>query len=330
MRVVLAVVIGLALAWSGLWLLAAEGLKRASESWFAAQTASGRAASHGSLSVTGFPGQLNLTLTAVSLFDPATGTGWQTASLHLTSPSYQPWRLTATLPDALRLQTPIEMITLTATGLQADLTLTPLSSLPLDSITLIGDKLRATSSLGWQLGADHARLATAKDPAQPNTYSISITLKGLAPDPALIVALAEQSNLPPQLDLVQIDAVATLTAALDRHAYQTHPTLANLSLSKSTLRWGPLALTASGAIKADSQGRAEGRIALRLEHWQQALIAARVTGLISAELAPTLARALTLIALQSGNPDILDLPLTLQSGFVSLGPIPLGPAPLMP
>lgn len=330
MRAVLAVVIGLALAWSGLWLLAAEGVRRASESWFAAQTASGRTASHGSLDVTGFPDRFALTIDSVRLADPATGTGWQTASLHLSSPSYQPWHITATLPDPLRVQTPNETIALTASALQADLTLTPLPSLPLDALTLEGDKLRATSSLGWQLAAGHARLATSKDPAQPNTHAISLTLTGLAPDPALIAALAGQADLPPQLDLVQIDAVATLTAALDRHAEQTHPTLTRLSLSASTIRWGPLILTASGTITADPQGRAEGRIDLRLEHWQQALIAARAMGLISAELAPTLARALTLLALQSGNPDILDLPLTLQSGYVSLGPIPLGPAPLMP
>ncbi|MDP3961745.1 MAG: DUF2125 domain-containing protein [Pseudorhodobacter sp.] len=330
MRAVLAVVLGLALAWGGIWLLAAEGLKRASESWFAAQTANGRTASHGSLDVTGFPGRFALTLTAVSLADPATGTGWQTPAIRITSPSYMPWHLTATLPGPLAIFTPSEIITLTATGLQADLSLTPIPALPLDAITVEGDKLRATSSQGWQLDANHARLVTAKDPAQPNTHSISLTLKGLTPDPALIAALAGQSDLPPRLDLVQIDAVATLTAALDRHAYQTHPTLTNLSLNDSTLHWGPLALTASGTIKADPQGRAEGRIALRLEHWQQALIAARAMGLIRAELAPTLARALTLLALQSGNPDILDLPLTLQSGYVSLGPIPLGPAPLMP
>lgn len=330
MRAVLAVVLGLALAWGGAWLLAAEGVRRASESWFAAQTANGRSASHGSLGVTGFPASFALTIDAARLADPATGTGWQTPALRITSPSYQPWHITATLPGPLVIFTPVEIITLSATGLQADLSLTPTPALPLDAITVEGDKLRATSSLGWQLGADHARLATARDSAQPNTHSISMTLTGLAPDPALIAALAGNSDLPTLIDLVQINATATFSAPLDRHASQTHPALTRLSINDSTLRWGALALTASGTITADPLGRAEGRIDLRLAHWQQALIAARATGLIRAELAPTVKRALTLLALQSGNPDILDLPLSLQSGYVSLGPIPLGPAPLMP
>jgi len=330
MRVVLAVVVALALAASGLWWLAARALTTGLENWFAAQTASGRTASHGRLEVSGFPGRFALTIDAISLADPATGTGWQTSSLHLTSPSYQPWHLTATLPDPLRVQTPTATITLTATGLQADLTLTPLPSLPLDSITLEGHRLRATSSLGWQLAADHARLATKANPTLTNAHDLSLRLTDLALDPALRAALARGSDLPARVELITIDAVARFSAPLDRYANQTRPHLTGLTLSHGLIRWGTLTLTASGSLTTDALGRAEGRIDLAVENWQPALDAALALGLIRAETAPTLARALTLLALQSGNPRSVDLPLTLHAGLISLGPMPLGPAPLMP
>jgi len=327
---VAATVIGLVLAWGGIWLLAAAGLQRAALDWFAAQSASGRSASFGSLGVTGFPGRLALTLNAVSLVDPATGTGWQIARLHLASPSYQPWQISASLPGPLRILIPTETVTLGATGLQGDLTLTPLPSLPLGHFTLSGSEPRVRSSLGWQIEADHARLAIASDPTGTNSYTINLTVTDLAPDPALVAALAGPSELPPRLDLVEITAVATLTAPLDRHADQTHPTLASLDINESTLRWGPLILAVSGHLTPDATGRAEGRIGLRLDHWQQALIAARASGLIRADLAPALGRSLTLLALESGTPDRLDLALTLHGGLIRFGPIPLGHAPLLP
>jgi hypothetical protein len=61
--------------------------------------------------------------------------------------------------------------------------------------------------------------------------------------------------------------------------------------------------------------------------WRRLLEMAVGTGLIAEVIHPTLERALELMAGLNGPPDTLDAPLTFQSGFVSFGPIPLGPAP---
>jgi hypothetical protein len=43
----------------------------------------------------------------------------------------------------------------------------------------------------------------------------------------------------------------------------------------------------------------------------------------------TLESGLTLMAQMSGNPETLDVPLTFRNGRILLGPIPIGPAPIL-
>jgi hypothetical protein len=52
-------------------------------------------------------------------------------------------------------------------------------------------------------------------------------------------------------------------------------------------------------------------------------------GLVQPEVAPTVERMMETMAASSGDPQVLDLPLKFSSGRMSLGPLPLGPAPRM-
>jgi hypothetical protein len=52
-------------------------------------------------------------------------------------------------------------------------------------------------------------------------------------------------------------------------------------------------------------------------------------GLITADAAPTVTRALELLVQQGNDPSVLTLPLAFQQGRMSLGPLPLGPAPFL-
>ncbi|MDP2740744.1 MAG: DUF2125 domain-containing protein [Pseudorhodobacter sp.] len=327
MRTLMAVVIGLALAWSGYWLVGADALETAAHDWFADQTAQGRLASHDSLVVHGFPSRFDLTIQAPKLADPATGLGWQAPFVQILSLSYKPWHIIAALPETQQFFTADQVITLTSTHLKASLIVKPGSALALDRIAVVGEGLQAVSSLGWQIAADHARFASRQDTTQRNAHQIGIELTDLAPDPGLIAALSGQSDLPALIAIARLDAVVSLSAPLDRHAGQTQPRLTALAVKEGLIRWGSMVLYAKGSITPDAQGLAQGRINLRAENWPEALTVATEIGLISPEVAPTLDRALTLLAEQSGQALILDLPLSFQSGYMSLGPIPLGSAP---
>ncbi|MDT8856791.1 DUF2125 domain-containing protein [Paracoccaceae bacterium Fryx2] len=323
MRGLLTFVLIAALAWGGYWFVGARGLEQAANKWFDAAPAQGLVAERESLVVRGFPSRFDLTVTGLRLEDRARGLGWQAPFVQVFSLSYKPWHLIVALPPEQTFTLPGQTVTLTSESLKGSLILTPNADLGLDRIAITTDSPAASSTLGWAHAARSARLATRVVQDRPDTHDIALEILGLAPDPAL---MADLPGLPAVIDTLSVQVQASFSAPLDRHAAETRPRLTGLIVDESRVTWGSLGLFAKGEIAADAQGRAEGRIMLRLENWRTAFEAARTLGLLTPEVAPTIEQALTLLA---GSSDVLDLPLSFQSGRMSLGPIPLGPAPML-
>jgi hypothetical protein len=123
--------------------------------------------------------------------------------------------------------------------------------------------------------------------------------------------------------------VADLTAPLDRHVRTSAPQVEKLTLREGLLRWGDLVISAAGDVVPNADGQAEGRIDIRVEQWRHLVPVLVAAGLITADAAPTVTRALELLVQQGNDPSVLTLPLAFQQGRMSLGPLPLGPAPFL-
>jgi hypothetical protein len=131
------------------------------------------------------------------------------------------------------------------------------------------------------------------------------------------------------VEVAQIDLVAGFSAPIDRFAGQTKPLLTALTVKDGQIHWGDLVLTTKGTIVAGADGLAEGRIDIHIQNWRKMLPVAVAAGLIKADVAPTVENMMALLAGQSGDGTNLDLPLVMKAGRMSLGPVPLGPAPRM-
>ena len=95
-------------------------------------------------------------------------------------------------------------------------------------------------------------------------------------------------------------------------------------LREAVIDWGDIGLSATGTLTIDPAGIPDGRITLAATNWRALLDLVAASGAIAPELAPTwLAMAETL----SQGTDRIDLPLTFENGRMSIGFIPLGPAP---
>ena len=66
----------------------------------------------------------------------------------------------------------------------------------------------------------------------------------------------------------------------------------------------------------------------RLTGWRDLVPVLVAAQLVKPEVAPTVTRALEVMA-KDGTAEVLDMPLVLSEGWMRLGPIPLGPAPMM-
>ncbi|MDX5349291.1 MAG: DUF2125 domain-containing protein, partial [Paracoccaceae bacterium] len=308
-------------------------IRQGAEDWFAGAASQGIQAEKTALSVVGFPNRFDLKLEGVSLRDPVSGAGWQAPFAEVYAMTWKPWHIIAALPPEQVIRLPDQEVLLNADGLRASLRARPATDLPLAAVIVESGPLTATSSLGWTVGATRTVASISADEQVPgagdipNAYVLSLDIADLVPDPTATSRIVAEAGLPAGIARVKWLATATLTAPLDRFAGETNPRLAALDLTDSLISWGELSAVAKGRIEPDEQGFAAGRIEISVTNWQPMVPALIAAGAIKPELAQTFENMLTALAMQTGDPNVLKLPLILADGRVSLGPLPLGEAP---
>ncbi len=327
----------LVILFCGGWFAARLGIERAAEQGLAEARAHGVQAEVASLSVGGFPTRLDLQATEVKLADPVSGAGWQGPLLRIFAASWAPWDLTAELPAQQVITLPGQTLTIDSTALKAALVSAPDTDLPLRRLDASADALTAQSDLGWQIGFGEVSVALTEDPGRgANTYALALDLAPLRPAPAFLQALAAvtlpdlpPSDLPAEVERIDGDIGLRLTAPLDRHAGETNPQLEAIEIRTLDLAWGALSLHAEGGMTASPDGYAEGRILLEVRGWDRLPALLVATGALKPEVAPTIAGFLRAMAGESPDPGVLALPLIMEGGRMSLGPFPLGAAPML-
>jgi hypothetical protein len=328
MRRLLIGVLILAALWAGYWFAVARLLERGADGWFAAQAEAGMMAGHNGLRVTGFPLRFQLDVTRPHLADPETATGWSAPQARIAVQAWMPWRVALDLPEQQMLTLPGEEVTVNSSTLTARFSLSPQMSLPLQAIDISGDGVSLLSSEGWRFAIARLTATTQRAETDPLTHDLRIEATSITPDEAFRQRLATMSTLPELIDGLRLDAALVFDAPLDRNAAATQPHLTALALRDATLTWGDLVLSASGTVTPDATGLAAGQIDLRLTGWRELVPVLVAAQLIKPEVAPTITRALEVMA-KNGTAEVLEVPLVLAEGWMRLGPIPLGPAPMM-
>lgn len=325
MRLILWLGLALGVLWGSYWFVGATAIEGGAGQWFAATAAQGMTTGNEGISVSGFPSRFDLTVTKPRLADPRTGWGWTAPFAQILSMTWKPWHIIAILPQTQQINGPGQQIALTSTRIVASLRLLPTSDLTLGELVIEGHDLSVRSDRGWQVGVGSAVLAVANDPTVPFGQRLGLEVSDLRPDPSLggrMIALGDV------ISSVHLDAVITLSAALDRHAGATSPAVTGLIVNDFQLAWGSLRLSAMGRVAPGPDGVAQGQIDIRVEDWRQIPALAVALGLVRAEMGESLTKALTVLAESGADPNVLDLPLTFADGWMNLGPFPLGPAPI--
>jgi hypothetical protein len=335
MRKLMVLIVLLTAVWSGYWIVGSNAIRQAAEDFFANAAAQGLVAEKTALTVQGFPNRFDLQVDGLRLVDPETGTAWEAPFVQVFAMTWKPWHIIAALPPTQQVLLPDQAITLTSDGLRASVRTKPATDLPLAAVIAESGALSATSTAGWTMGAAKAVVSISADEEVPNAgdaanaYVLALDVTELAPDPKAIEKIVAEAGLPPTVAVIKVLATATLSAPLDRFAADTNPRLTALDLSDSVITWGDLSVTAKGVITPDDQGYASGRIEVAVTNYQRLVPALVAAGAIKPEISQTVGNMLDAMAKQSGDPNLLQLPLVLEGGRVSLGPLPLGNAPLM-
>ncbi len=321
-RFLLWAVLGLGLCWAGYWFAGSRAVEQAALKWFADQKAAGMVAENDGISVAGFADRFDLTVTNPHLADPVTGWGWSAPFAQVFAMTWKPWHLIAALPHSQVIEVPgAEKVTVASTRLMASLLMQPSMALGFERAVIEGENLALTSDHGWTSGADKIVLAAERDATRTNTVRLGVDLTGLT----LPEAVAHVPNLGPSVSTVHLDAHVTLSQPIDLK--MANPQVLDITLTQFHITWGAMDLTATGAVQPDAQGLAKGKFDLSLKGWRNLGPALVAMNVIPPTNAVTVERGLEFLAKASPDPDVVNLPLIFAKGRMSLGPLPLGPAP---
>lgn len=332
MRTLLAVILLAALGWSGYWFMVSSGVKVGLGNWLEERRAEGWVAETSDITVLGFPNRIDTTLSDVELADPETGLAWEADFLQLLALSYRPNHVIAVWPPEQRLATPYDKFDLASTDMRASLILAPNTDLTLERLTLTAENLTITRS-GERDSTDLNKLTLAAERAAVDpepSYRLGLAADGFSPALPWRLQLDPSETLPKSLDALSVDMTVTFDAPWDRFAIErARPQPRKIKVRLAEARWGQLELLLAGDLTVDDAGVPTGSLTVKARNWREILDLGVASGVVPEGLAGSLRDGLGLISQLAGNPRTLDLPLEFARGRVFLGPVPIGPAPVL-
>jgi hypothetical protein len=327
MRTLLAIVILAVLAWSGYWFWGASARKSALEDWLAMRRADGWVAEAAAIEVNGFPNRLDATVSDFEIADPDSGWAWQGELFQILSLSYKPNHLIAVWPGPQTISTPVESIRIEGDRLRGSVVFDPNTSLTLNRSAIEMDKVRFTGDTGWDAAIGHATLATRQTEAVPFSHDIALDAADIAP-PADWLRLIDAEVLPRSMQSLKLDATVAFDRPWNRAAVEEqNPAVKRVELREFSANWGELDLRGKGALTADDEGYAVGKVQVRARNWRPMLEIAESTGALQPTLASAIRTGLDVIAMLSGDKNSVTVPLEFRDGKTRIGPVVIGDAP---
>lgn len=318
MKVLLFIVLAFAAVYSGYWIIGARGVDRAVQGGLAAMQAQGWTVASDSIETHGFPSRFDVTATDLTVTSPDSALSYTAPWVQSVALSYRPNKIIAVLPPDQTLRLGGQTLRIGSDRLRASAAVAANTALTFAHLTAETQTLDITSDLGWRVTTGAALLALRPAGPARNTYEAYLGLADLMP----LLGLPSAPTTPAQF---KADATVRLDRPLDRRLAQTgRPLVETLTLNALDLTWGSLHLTGQGDVTVDAQGVPEGRITLNADGWQDMIGLLAEAGIVSPDVLPTLTNMATMM---SGGGGALALPITFKAGFMSLGPLPLGPAP---
>lgn len=321
-------VVILALIYGGYWFVGSNAVENEAKTQLEKMRNDGWDVSYGDLTTQGFPSRFDTNLTDLSLVTPNRRVRYDAGTIQVLALSYQPNRAIIALPPVQTLTIDDTPIDIKSDGLRASASVSANTALSLNAITTEASKIAVTIASDHKFTATDLLTAVRENNTIPNTYDTYFTLKDIVL-PALVLSTIDPTgSLVNTIDLVTFDGALTLDRPLNRHTlpmWENDPgKLRGVTLRSLTLQWDRFVITGEGSFTVDANGTPDGTITITVNDWQGMLDVALSAGLIPDQYS-FMARSMGQ-TLARGNEELVLL-ITVQNGNLSIGPLPLGPAP---
>lgn len=327
MRKLLWIVVLVALAWAGWWWFASTSLRGGIATWLDARSDEGWQAETREITGGGFPFEIKAGLRDLALADPDAGLAVQTARIDIAAPIWWPGDVTVALDDTpITLASPMGRAMLNMQDSVMALNLHPGAALELETLGWTSGPWQLGGTDGQQVQADTLVLDMTQ--VEGVTYTIEARADAFAPEGTTRARLNLPDSFPRAFDSLILKATVTFDQPWDRRALSdARPQPSRINLHLAEARWGDLRINVASALDVDPNGIADGTLSLQAENWRTIIDLAERGGALPPELRMPAESVLKLLAGASGNPETLDVDLTLRDGGLYLGFLPLGPAP---
>ena len=167
------------------------------------------------------------------------------------------------------------------------------------------------SDQGWSAEVGKAILATRQAAGVAFAHDVAFNAETLVLPDGLVGAA--DAVLSDTVGPLAVDTTLAFDRAWERSSVESdNPVLEGVDVRKLAIAWGELDLSGSGALAADAEGYAEGRIELRARNWRTMLDVAEASGALNPTVASGVRAGLGLLAGFGGDADSLSVPLELR------------------
>ncbi len=325
MRYLMIFVAVLAGLYGGYWFIGRHFVENGFEGFFASMVQDGWDITYSDLSTQGFPSRFDTTITDFSVTHPRNGISWSTPLFQVLALSYRPTGMIAVWPEQQVITLPGDRLTVTAEGLRASAGVALKLRMPLDKVTVESGPMTILSDQGWQVALDRMLFAFRAAGPGPADYEVFLESENILPPVDIKAMLDPAGTLPATVGVLRVDAGVTLDQPLDRN--MRGPVVVRaIDLRDAQMTWGDIVFSGNGSLTVAADGTPDGQIMLNAQNWRQVIGLGVAAGVIPQSVARLVERAGGMLA---GGSDTLSAPLIFKDGLMSLGPIPLGPAPIL-
>ena len=332
MRWLTIIVAGLAALYGGYWFYTRGAVEDAITEALAEAEATGRVEiSHSGWATAGFPSRFDTTFDDLRIEDPATGLAWQAPWFQVFALSYRPNEVIAVWPETQTLVVDGHEMALSTARMRASARVRTNAALSFHRATLEVDAPRLQGLAdGSELAMARLLAAMRSAPEVANEYDVFLEAQSVVLPAGWREMLDPDGALPPLIRQLRMDATARFDQPLDRFAGGETPVAVEaLSVREFGAQWGDVALSVIGEVTADALGRATGSLTLSVTGWRQALEMATRVGLLEEGFDGTLASMGAALDETPQIAETLTLTLVMEEGQARLGPLTMGPAPLL-
>ncbi|MGC3938231.1 DUF2125 domain-containing protein [Roseobacter sp. EG26] len=318
-----------ALAVSGWWAFATFGAVRGIDQWLAQRQVDGWQAETSAIGFQGFPSHVHLFLKKLTLADPSTGVALDASVLELRAPVWAPGDIRIVLPgDPILLATPEGRARLLVQKGRVDVSLKPKAAMALEKMKTSSDAWLLDSLAGDFLAGGKSQMVLHQDEEIPEKYTLDLRVDALRPGEIPRAALFIPQHWPVSFDSFNARLSVTFDRVWDISALEvSRPQPRQIIINQAEAVWGALQLRFAATLDIDPEGVATGTVKVQARNWRAMLALAENAGVLPRALRPQFEQALSALAGLGGNSEALDLTLALNDGLISVGFLPLGPAP---